>query len=72
MAHLMHQINQGKRLDEVNFSELNSLSLFVDEKIKKISKQWINLTVNEMAQIGSGKTGNGGDWSASIEPLLWN
>ncbi|XP_021296849.1 agamous-like MADS-box protein AGL8 [Herrania umbratica] len=39
MAQLMYQINQGKGLDELNLSELNGLSLFVDAKIKEISKR---------------------------------
>ncbi|KAK6281767.1 hypothetical protein POUND7_015592 [Theobroma cacao] len=39
MAQLMYQINQGKGLDELNLNELNGLSLFVEEKIKEISKR---------------------------------
>ncbi|XP_021289957.1 MADS-box transcription factor PHERES 1-like [Herrania umbratica] len=39
MTHLMHQINQGKELDELNLSELHGLIWFVEEKIKDIRKR---------------------------------
>ncbi|EOY08515.1 PREDICTED: MADS-box transcription factor PHERES 1 [Theobroma cacao] len=39
MTHLMHQINQGKELDELNLSELHGLIWFVEEKINQIRKR---------------------------------
>ncbi|XP_007028008.2 PREDICTED: agamous-like MADS-box protein AGL28 [Theobroma cacao] len=39
MTHFMHQINQGKGLNELNLSELLGLTWFVEEKIKEIRKR---------------------------------
>ncbi|KAK6231953.1 Transcription factor [Theobroma cacao] len=39
MAHLTHQINQGKRLDELNLSELRGLTWLVEENMKEIKKR---------------------------------
>ncbi|XWS66576.1 hypothetical protein CRYUN_Cryun05aG0211500 [Craigia yunnanensis] len=38
IGHLMHQINQGKGLDELNHTELHGLIWFVEEKMKEIRK----------------------------------
>ena len=38
VGHLMHQINQGKGLDELNHTELHGLIWFVEEKMKEIRK----------------------------------
>ena len=39
MGHLMHQIDQGKGLDELNLGELHGLTWWVEEKMKEIRKR---------------------------------
>ncbi|XWS43328.1 hypothetical protein CRYUN_Cryun16bG0093600 [Craigia yunnanensis] len=39
MGHLMHQIDQGKGLDELNLGELHGLTWLVEEKMKEIRKR---------------------------------
>ncbi|XP_021289947.1 uncharacterized protein LOC110420881 [Herrania umbratica] len=40
MTHFMHQITEGKGLNELNLSELQGLTWFVEEKIKEIRKRF--------------------------------